>query len=308
MSISENTRFIKKEAQRLGFDFCGISKVQVLDDDARRLEAWLNKGLHGTMKYMEHYFEQRIDPSKLVDDAKSVISLLFNYYNDDTQLEKTPPKISKYAFGKDYHFVIKEKLYQLLQSIRDRAGNVNARVFVDSGPVLERTWAAKSGLGWIGKNGNLINKQHGSFFFLAEIILDIDLNYDQPIKDYCGTCTRCLDACPTKAIAADKVIEADKCISYFTIELNGEIPQLMKGKFEGWMFGCDICQDVCPWNRFSKPHHETQLMPSPELLAMKSGDWEEITEEVYRKLFKDSPLKRAKFEGLRRNIRFLNST
>lgn len=254
---------------------------------------------------MENHFEMRVDPCKLVPGAKSVISLLFNYYNNNTLLNKSAPKISMYALGKDYHLVIKEKLYELLNKIIEQFGHVNARVFVDSGPVLERTWAARSGLGWVGKNGNLINKKNGSFYFLAEIILDLELVTDNPINDYCGTCTKCIDACPTTAIQENKVVDGKKCISYFTIELREEIPADAKGKFEGWMFGCDICQDVCPWNRFAVPHRENQLLPTDALLSMKQNDWLELTEEIFRKLFSDSPVSRTKFEGLRRNIRFL---
>ncbi|MEO6168244.1 MAG: tRNA epoxyqueuosine(34) reductase QueG [Chitinophagales bacterium] len=298
---------IKQEANRLGFDYCGVSKAEKLDDDALRLESWLNKGLHGKMQYMENHFDLRIDPSKLVPGAKSVISLLYNYFPEETTLDKIAPKISKYALGKDYHLVIREKLYELLYSINQQIGEVTARVFVDSGPVLERAWAVKSGLGWIGKNGNLINKQHGSFYFLAEIILDLELAYDSAIKDYCGTCTRCIDACPTDAILDNRVIDGSSCISYFTIELRDEIPVEVKGKFEGWMFGCDICQDVCPWNRFASPHKETQFLPPSALKEMKHTDWEELAEDTYQQLFKNSPLKRARFEGIKRNISFLTS-
>ncbi len=307
MNSSQLTQRIRQEAHRLGFGYCGIARAEKLDDDARRLEAWLHKGLHGRMQYMENHFDKRIDPSKLVPGARSVISLLSNYFNDETSLNKQEPKISMYAFGRDYHFVLKEKLFELLSVIRAKAGMVNGRVFVDSAPVLERSWAAKSGVGWIGKNGNLINKNSGSFFFLSEIILDIELEYDSPVSDYCGTCTACLDACPTGAILSDKVVDGSKCISYFTIELKEEIPAEVKGKFDGWMFGCDICQDVCPWNRFAKRHEEVQFLPSPELLQMHSADWEEITEEVFQRVFKDSPLKRAKFDGIKRNLRFLKS-
>lgn len=307
MNSSQLTQHIRQEAHRLGFGYCGIARAEKLDDDARRLEAWLHKGLHGKMQYMENHFDKRIDPSKLVPGARSVISLLSNYFNDETTLNKQEPKISMYAFGRDYHFVLKEKLSELLAVIRAFAGMVNGRVFVDSAPLLERSWAAKSGVGWIGKNGNLINKNSGSFFFLSEIILDIELEYDSPVSDYCGTCTACLDACPTGAILRDKVVDGSKCISYFTIELKEEIPAEVKGKFDGWMFGCDICQDVCPWNRFAKRHEEVQFLPSPELLQMHSADWEEITEEVFQRVFKDSPLKRAKFDGIKRNLRFLKS-
>lgn len=298
---------IKAEASRLGFDYCGISKAEYLNEDAHRLEAWLNKGMHGKMQYMENHFDMRVDPARLVPGARSVISLLFNYYNSQTSIDTQEPKISKYAFGTDYHLVIKEKLFELFQFIIEKAGGVQGRVFVDSGPVLERTWAAKSGLGWIGKNGNLINKSSGSFYFLAEIILDLEMEYDGPIKDYCGSCTKCIDACPTNAILHDKVIDGSQCISYFTIELREAIPEAVKGKFEGWMFGCDICQDVCPWNRFSKEHSETQLLPAGNLIDMKKQDWEELTEEVFKKAFRNSPLKRAKFEGIKRNLAFISS-
>ena len=299
---------IKAESSRLGFSYCGISKAEKLDQDAERLEQWLNKGRHGKMRYMENHFDLRVDPTKLLPGARSVISLLYNYYNDQTQLDKEEPKISKYAFGEDYHFVIKEKLYELLQTIQLQIGEVAGRVFVDSGPVLERTWAAKSGTGWVGKNGNLINKESGSFYFLAEIIVDLVLDYDGPIKDYCGTCSLCIDSCPTAAILPGKIVDASKCISYFTIELRDEIPAEVKGKFEGWMFGCDICQDVCPWNRFARQHDEQQFLPSAELLGMKNKDWEELTDEVFRKVFRDSPLKRPKFDGIKRNISFLRET
>jgi epoxyqueuosine reductase len=305
LSSAHYTSLIKQEANRLGFSHCGISKAEKLEEDARRLEQWLGRGRHGKMHYMENHFDLRIDPALMVPGARSVISLLFNYYNPSTSLNKEEPKISMYAFGKDYHLVIKEKLYALLHFIQEKTGHINGRVFVDSAPVLERSWAARSGLGWIGKNGNLINKESGSFFFLAEIILDLELDYDTAVSDYCGTCTACLDACPTAAILPDKEVDGSKCISYFTIELRDEIPAEVKGQFEGWMFGCDICQDVCPWNRFSKPHHEEKLMPSAELLAMKKNDWEEITEELFQRLFKDSPLRRAKYEGIKRNLHFL---
>lgn len=305
MSKAHFTNRIKSEALRLGFDFCGISKAEKLDDDARRLEEWLNKGMHGRMKYMENHFDLRTDPQQLVPGARSVISLLFNYYNNREQLDKEAPRISKYAFGNDYHFVIREKLKQLLQFIKDEIGDVQGRVFVDSGPVLERSWAAKSGLGWIGKNGNLINKQHGSFYFLAEIFVDAELNYDSPIGEYCGTCTACIDACPTEAIRDNKVVDGSSCISYFTIELRDAIPKEAEGKMEGWMFGCDICQDVCPWNRVAQNHEEVQLLPSKELVGMKHHDWQNLTEEIFKTVFRESPLKRAKFEGIRRNLDFI---
>ena len=305
MSISANTNLIKSESVRLGFDYCGISRAEPLGEEANKLEAWLNKGMHGKMKYMENYFEIRVDPGKIVPGAKSVISLLYNYFNDETTVDKEAPKISKYAFGQDYHDVVRKKLYELLHFIREKTGDVQGRVFVDSGPVLERAWAAKSGTGWIGKNGNLINKQNGSFYFLAEIIIDLALEYDSPIRDYCGSCTKCIDACPTDAILPNRVVDGSKCISYFTIELKDEIPAEVKGKFENWMFGCDICQDVCPWNRFARQTRETMFLPSSELLNMKRNDWEELTEETFKNLFRNSPLKRAKFNGIKRNLNFL---
>ncbi|HLG35359.1 MAG TPA: tRNA epoxyqueuosine(34) reductase QueG [Bacteroidia bacterium] len=327
MNTAATTQLIKEESKQLGFGYCGIAKADFLEEEAPRLEQWLTQNMHGSMHYMENFFDLRLDPRKLVHGAKSVICLLYNYYPENsletgvrssetvknkenarlrTSNSELRPKISKYAYGKDYHFVIKEKLKELLHFIRKKTGDVNGRCFVDSAPVLERAWAAKSGLGWIGKNSNLINKQSGSFFFVAEIILDLELEYDNPIEDFCGTCTRCIDACPTDAIIKPQVVDGSKCISYFTIELkeNFPIPPSMKGKFRDWVFGCDICQDVCPWNRFSKPHHEKQFVPSEELLGMKPGDWKEITEEVFEKVFKNSAVKRAGFRGLKRNIEF----
>jgi epoxyqueuosine reductase len=301
----QHTNLIKQQALYLGFDYCGISKAERLDDDAKRLETWLNKGMQGKMRYMENHFDMRIDPTKLVPGAKSVISLLYSYYNDQSLLDKESPKISKYAFGKDYHIVLKEKLRALLEYVKEKIGDVNGRVFVDSGPVLERAWAAKSGVGWVGKNGNLINKQNGSFYFLAEIIIDLELVADSPVKNYCGTCTKCIDSCPTDAILENGVVDGSKCISYFTIELKEQIPAEMKGKFEGWMFGCDICQDVCPWNRFAKQHQEEQFIPSSELLQMRENEWEELSEQTFKRVFKDSPLKRAKYNGIKRNLAFL---
>ena len=302
----ENTTFIKKTASRLGFDYCGIARAERLDEDAFRLEEWLQKGLHGSMQYMEKYFDQRIDPAKLVPGAKSVITLLKNYYPDQQQQDNAP-KISKYAFGKDYHEVIKEQLNNLLESIKEHVGEINGRGFVDSAPVLERTWAQRSGLGWVGKNGNLITKQSGSFYFIATLITDLELHYDDPfIKDFCGTCTKCIEACPTDAILPNKVVEGSKCISYFTIELKEMlIPGEMKGKFDNWMFGCDTCQDVCPWNRFSKPNKEINFIPLPEILNLSTKEWQEMTEESFRKIFKDSPMRRSKFKGIQRNLNFL---
>ena len=302
------TEFIKATAKSLGFDYCGIAKAAQLDEDARRLESWLNKGFQGNMSYMNNYFDLRIDPSKLVPGAKSVITLLLNYYPSQKQNSEAP-QVSKYAYGKDYHEVIKEKLKSFLQLIKENIGDIHGRGFADSAPVLEKSWAQKSGLGWVGKNGNLITKNNGSFFFIATLITDLDLETDNPfIKDYCGTCTRCIDSCPTDAILPDKVIDGSKCISYFTIELKDLlIPGEMKGKFENKMFGCDICQDVCPWNRFSKPTDETAFMPLREILDFTKNDWEEITEESFKIIFKDSPLKRAKYQGIKRNLKFISS-
>jgi epoxyqueuosine reductase len=296
--------FIKSEAKRLGFLSCGISKSGFLEQEAPRLENWLNENRHGQMSYMGNHFDKRLNPSLLVDDAKSVISLLLNYYPSETQVEDSY-KISKYAYGQDYHFVIKDKLKELLFSIQSFIGEVSGRAFVDSAPVLDKAWAAKSGLGWIGKNSNLITKQVGSFYFIAELVLDLDLEYDNPTTDHCGSCSACIDACPTQAIVAPYVVDGSKCISYFTIELKKNIPQEMKGKFDDWAFGCDICQDVCPWNKFSKSHNEPLFNPNPEMLSMTKKDWEEITEETFKAVFKNSAVKRTKFEGLKRNIDFL---
>ena len=308
MAVKEqHTIFIKTAAKSLGFDYCGIAKAEKLDKDARRLENWLNKGYQGSMTYMNNYFDLRIDPAKLVSGAKSVITLLLNYYPAQKQNEEAP-QVSKYAYGKDYHEVIKGKLKTFLQLIKDTIGDVHGRGFTDSAPVLERSWAQKSGLGWVGKNGNLITKTNGSFFFIATLITDLDLQADNPfIKDYCGTCTKCIDSCPTDAILPDKVIDGSKCISYFTIELKDMlIPGEMKGKFENNLFGCDICQDVCPWNRFSTPATETAFIPLREILNFSKNDWEEITEETFKIIFKDSPLKRAKYVGIKRNLKFLS--
>ncbi len=303
--IKNHTNLIKTEAKRLGFLSCGISKAQFLEKEALRLEKWLSQEMHGEMKYMENHFDKRLDPTKLVQDSKSVISLLLNYYPAQIQTDKSAPKISKYAYGKDYHFVIKEKLKTLLNFINVEIGEVHGRAFVDSAPVLDKAWAAKSGLGWIGKNSNLLTRQVGSFYFIAELIVDLELEYDSPATDHCGSCTACIDACPTQAIVEPYVVDGGKCISYFTIELKDEIPTSVKGQFENWMFGCDICQDICPWNRFSKPHNEPLFNPQPEFLSMKKKDWEEITEEVFQKIFKNSALNRTKFSGLQRNIQFL---
>ncbi len=301
---SKNTAVIKAEAKRLGFLSCGISKAEFLEEEAPRLESWLKKNMHGEMAYMENHFDKRLDPKILVPDSKSVISLLLNYFPSELQTSETY-KISKYAYGTDYHFVIKDKLKQLMDFIQKEIGEVHGRAFVDSAPVLDKAWAAKSGLGWIGKHSNLLTKQLGSFYFIAELIVDLDLEYDTPVTDHCGSCTACINACPTNAIVADKVVDGSKCISYFTIELKNEIPTSQKGNFEDWMFGCDICQDVCPWNRFSKPHNEPLFNPNPELLSMTKKDWEEITEDVFQRIFKNSAVKRTKFSGLKRNIEFL---
>lgn len=303
--IAERSSQIKQLALSHGFDFCGISKAGFLEEEAPRLEEWLNKGQNGQMAYMNNYFDKRLDPSLLVPGAKSVISLLLNYYAEPAQKDPLAPKISRYAYGEDYHDVIKSKLSLMLADMKTQIGDFNARIFTDSAPVMEKAWAAKSGLGWVGKHTNLIRKESGSYFFIAEIICDLELETDGPVSDHCGTCTRCIDACPTEAIVEPYKVDGSKCISYFTIELRDEIPQDLKGKFENWMFGCDICQDVCPWNRFSKPHHTPAFNPKPELLDMSAREWHEITEDVFNLLFKSSPVKRTKFEGLKRNLRFL---
>ncbi|MGB5942424.1 MAG: tRNA epoxyqueuosine(34) reductase QueG [Leeuwenhoekiella sp.] len=305
-NTSKNTQLIKAEAKRLGFMSCGISKAEFLEEEAPRLEAWLNKEMHGKMGYLENHFDKRLDPSLLVPGAKSVVSLLLNYFPREIQNEEAY-KISKYAYGTDYHFVIKDKLKALLHFIQDNIGTVHGRGFVDSAPVLDKAWAAKSGLGWIGKNSNLLTKQVGSFYFIAELIIDLDLEYDTPVTDHCGSCTACIDACPTDAIVDPYVVDGSKCISYYTIELKDAIPAYAKGKMDDWMFGCDICQDVCPWNRFSKSHNEPLFNPHPELLKMGKSDWEEITQETFGRIFKKSAVKRTKFEGLKRNIAFIKS-
>lgn len=303
-----HTHFIKKTASALGFDFCGIARAGRLDEDAARLAQWLDKGMHGSMKYMENHFELRVDPSLLVPGARSVITLLKNYYPARQQQENAA-RISKYAFGKDYHAVIRTKMKQFLRHLRKEIGDINGRGFVDSAPVLERSWAQRSGLGWIGKNGNLITRQGGSFFFIATLITDLQLEYDDPLaKDYCGSCTRCIDACPTQAILPEKVVDGSKCISYFTIELKDMlIPSSVKDKFDNWAFGCDICQDVCPWNRFSHPTDEAEFTPIPEVLNLSSAEWEAMTEETFNQLFRHSPISRTKWKGMQRNIKFLRS-
>jgi epoxyqueuosine reductase len=309
LSLKERARerayLIKTEAKRLGFLSCGISKAEFLEEEAPRLEKWLNQNMHGKMQYMENHFDKRLDPTRLVEGSKSVISLILNYYPSETQNDKAAPKISKYAYGTDYHFVIKEKLKELLEFINNNIGEVSGRAFVDSAPVLDKAWAAKSGLGWIGKHSNLLTQQVGSFYFIAELIVDLELEYDTPTTDHCGTCTACIDACPTQAIVEPYVVDGSRCISYFTIELKDNIPNEFKGQFNNWMFGCDVCQDVCPWNRFSKPHNEPLFSPNPELLSMTKKDWEEITQETFSKVFKKSAVKRTKYSGLTRNIKFL---
>ncbi|MBI4945758.1 MAG: tRNA epoxyqueuosine(34) reductase QueG [Bacteroidetes bacterium] len=313
MFRSKHTLLIKQESKRLGFDFCGISKAEFLEEEAPTLEKWLNEARHGKMQYMENHFDLRLDPRKLMPGAKSVISLLLNYFPETSHLnplshgrgEGGEVKISKYAYGKDYHLVIKEKLKELISFIKQNMGDVNARAFVDSAPVMDKVWAKKSGLGWIGKHSNLISKSNGSFYFIAELIVDIDMEYDSEIADYCGTCTKCIDACPTDAISQPYVVDGSKCISYFTIELKENIPNEMKGKFDNWMFGCDICQDVCPWNSFSKPNSQPQFKPLPEILNFTKKDWEEISEETFNKTFHDSPLARPKHKGIKRNLDFL---
>ena len=311
MTKINHTKWIKEATRELGFDYCGIARAEPLDEDARRLERWLNKGMHGSMQYMANHFDLRVDPCKLVPGARSVITLLLNYFPGREAMpessEGSSPRISKYAYGKDYHEVIRGKLNLLLQQMRASIGEVEGRGFVDSAPVLERSWAVRSGLGWIGKNGNLLHKQAGSFFFIATLIVDLELEYDVPFAgDYCGTCRKCIDACPTDAISEDKVVNGSQCISYFTIELKDLlIPENMKGKFQDWLFGCDTCQDVCPWNRFSKPTTETAFSPIPAILHFKTAEWEELTEESFKEIFRHSPLKRARWAGIRRNLRFI---
>lgn len=309
MNPAEHTQFVKTLAQELGFDYCGIAEAKKLDKDEQRLHNWLSKGYQGQMRYMENHFDLRIDPTKLVPGARSVITLLLNYYPSQT-MDPRHPKIAKYAYGQDYHTVIREKLNTFLHRIRETIGEVQGRGFVDSAPVLERSWAQLAGLGWVGKNGNLIHKNAGSFFFIATLITDLSLEYDDPFaKDFCGTCTRCIEACPTDAILPDKVIDASKCISYYTIELKSHLsPELKKGQLDGWLFGCDTCQDVCPWNRFSKPHSTAAFEATPVLFTMKATEWEEMTEESFKKIFANSPLQRTKFSGIQRNLKLLRDT
>lgn len=302
------TAFIKRRAAELGFMYCGISEAGFLEEEAPRLENWLNQNMHGQMAYMANHFDKRLDPRLLVEGAKSVISLLLNYYPpEETQQPDDTLKVSKYAYGRDYHFVIKDKLKELLHDMQQEIGEVGGRCFVDSAPVMDKAWAKKSGLGWVGKNSNLITPGVGSFYFIAELIVDVQLDYDGPIKDYCGTCTKCVDACPTQAITEPYVVDGSKCISYFTIELKDQIPREVEGKFGNWVFGCDICQDVCPWNRFAKPHHEPQFNPHPALKDLTRGDWQEITHELFSELFRQSAVKRTGYAGLQRNIRFVTN-
>lgn len=306
-TIEKNTLLLRQEAHRLGFSFVGISKAERLDTEAKQLETWLNIGAHGKMSYMENHFEKRVDPTKLVPGAKSVVSLMYNYFTDKEQEAEDAPKISKYAYGKDYHFIIKHKLKSLLQFLQQQIGEVDGRCFVDSAPVLERDWAKRSGIGWTGKNTLLIHPKAGSYFFLAELIIDLKLVADTPIKDYCGTCRKCIDACPTEAISPKgEFVDGSKCISYLTIELKENLPPEFQDKMDNWMFGCDICQEVCPWNRFSQPHQEPEFEPHPDLLHLKKEDWEEITEDVFKEIFRKSAVKRTKYLGLKRNIDFLN--
>lgn len=308
MSVASTySALIKKEAERLGFLACGISKAEFLEDEAPRLESWLKNNYQGELYYMENNFDKRLDPRLLVDDAKSVISLSYNYFTEENQQDPLAPKLSKYAYGTDYHFVIKDKLKELLLFIQEHIGEVSGRAFVDSAPVLDKAWAERAGLGWIGKHSLLLSKQKGSFFFLSELIVDLELEYDSRIQtDHCGTCTKCIDACPTDALLDNKTVDASKCISYLTIELKESIPTSFSGKMDNWMFGCDICQDVCPWNRFSIQHQEPLFNPHPDLLGMTKQDWEEITEDTFKKIFKKSAVKRTKYAGLKRNITFLN--
>jgi epoxyqueuosine reductase len=305
-ALSKNTLLIKQTAKELGFDYCGISEAGFLEEEAPRLEAWLKNGMHGEMKYMENYFDKRLDPRLLVEGARSVVSLLLNYFPEQ-QAGAGDLKFSKYAYGMDYHYVIKDKCKTFIEILKKEIGDINGRCFVDSAPVLDKAWARKGGLGWVGKNANLINKESGSFFFVAELILDIELEYDGPVKDFCGTCTKCIDACPTQAIVGPYVVDGSKCISYFTIELKENIPAGYEGKFDNWIFGCDVCQDVCPWNRFSKPHGEPLFDNKTGFMDWGAKQWEEITEEIFKKTFKDSAVKRTGFKGLKRNIEFIKA-
>lgn len=301
---SKHSAMIKAEALRLGFLSCGISEAGFLESEAPHLERWLNSQMHGQMYYMENNFDKRLDPRLLVEGAKSVVSLTLNYFPEEVQ-NADSFKISKYAYGEDYHFVIKDKLKELLFFIQREIGEVGGRVFVDSAPVLDKAWAAKSGLGWVGKNNNLITRKHGSFFFIAELIIDLDLEVDGPTTDHCGTCTKCIDACPTNAIESPYIVNESKCISYLTIELKDDIPSEFSNKLDDWMFGCDVCQDVCPWNRFATPHTESRFIPNNQLISLDKREWTELTKETFNVIFNKSAIKRTKFEGLLRNIQFL---
>jgi len=305
----KNASIIKSTAKRLGFDFCGVAKAGFLEEEAPKLEEWLNRNYNGEMGYLANHFDKRLDPTKLVEGAKTVVSLIYNYYPEQKLPETSNSiKLAKYAYGEDYHFVIRDKLNEFLEILRDEIGEIDGRGFVDSAPVMERQWAQKAGLGWLGKNSLLLNREIGSFFFLAELIIDLEVIPDTPLaKDYCGTCTACIDACPTDAIVDNGVIDGSRCISYLTIELKDAIPIEFKSQMENWAFGCDICQDVCPWNRFSKPHQEPKFQPHPELAEFTNRDWQEITEETFRKVFKKSAVKRTKLAGLKRNVDFLTS-
>jgi epoxyqueuosine reductase len=303
---THHANLIKAEAQRLSFMACGISEATFLETEARNLETWLKRDYHGEMTWMENHFDKRVDPRKLVDGAKSVVSVLLNYFPEKQQ-RPDAPQISKYAYGEDYHHVIKRKLKELMGFIETEIGEVHGRAFVDSAPVLDRAWAQRSGLGWVGKHSLLLTKNAGSFYFIGELILDIDLEPDHPTTDHCGTCTKCIDACPTDAIVQPQVVDGSKCISYLTIELKKEIPTAFAGQLENWAFGCDICQDVCPWNRFSKPTVEPAFTPDHRLLNYSAKEWEEITQDVFTDLFKTSAVKRTKFEGLQRNLKFLQN-
>lgn len=306
MQSSKNTLLIKEKAIELGFSFVGFSKAGFLEEEAPRLEKWLKMNAHGEMGYMANHFDKRLDPRLLVEGTKSIVSLLYNYYTEEKPKDSTAPKISIYAYGKDYHTLIKEKLKELYAFIQEEIGEVGGRYFVDSAPVLDKAWAKKAGLGWVGKNANLITKGQGSYLFIAELLLDLALDYNtNEVKDFCGSCTKCLDACPTGAIIKPYVVDGSKCISYFTIELKDAIPVEVKGKFEDWMFGCDICQEVCPWNRFSLQHNEPWFDPHPDLLSLTKADWEEIEQPLFQELFRKSAVKRTKYSGLKRNISFL---
>ena len=306
MNATRYKQAIKDKAQELGFFYCGFSKADFLEEEAPRLESWLKNNYHGSMAYMANHFDKRLNPKLLVDDAQTVISLLLNYHTETTQQDPDAPKLSKYAYGEDYHFVIKDKLGELLNFMRKEIGDIGGRIFVDSAPVMDKVWAQKSGLGWMGKSTNLIHPKEGSFFFIAEIITDIKIEADGPMKDYCGTCTKCIDACPTEAIIAPYLVDGSKCISHLTIELKDAIlPDQFKGKMDNWMFGCDVCQDVCPWNKFGKIHQEKRFQPSARILDLTKGDWEDLEQETFQLLFKNSAVKRTKFEGLKRNISFL---